>query len=65
MSSITEVHEAYLPEPLDLLAILCVVPVDGVSLPIIHVNLLHSAQQELQLALVKVLQPFQRNNLEI
>lgn len=34
----------YLPEPLNLFAILGVVPVDGVSLPVIHVDFLHSAE---------------------
>lgn len=38
----------HLPEPLDLLAVLGVVPVDGVLLPVIHVYLLHAAQHQLQ-----------------
>lgn len=33
----------YLPEPNDLLAVAVVVPVDGVALPVVHVNLLHAA----------------------
>ena len=53
----------YLPEPLDLFAILGVVPVDGVPLPVVDVDLLHAAQQELQLTLVEVLKPLQRDNL--
>lgn len=38
---------AHLPEPLDLLAVLGVVPVDGVLLPVAHVYLLHAAQHQL------------------
>lgn len=38
---------AHLPEPLDLLAVLGVVPVDGVLLPVVHVDLLHAAQHQL------------------
>ena len=45
----------YLPEPLNLFAILGVVPVDGVPLPVIHIDFLHPAQQELKLTLIKVL----------
>lgn len=36
-----------LPEPLDLFAVLGVVPVDGVFLPVVHVDLLHPAQHQL------------------
>ena len=63
MLSIAVLVFNYLPEPLDLFAILGVVPVDGVPLPVVDVDLLHSAQQELQLALVEVLKPLQRDNL--
>lgn len=38
----------YLPEPLDLLAVLGVVSVNSVLLPVAHVYLLHAAQHELQ-----------------
>lgn len=38
----------HLPEPLDLLAVLGVVPVDSVLLPVAHVYLLHAAQHQLQ-----------------
>lgn len=38
---------AHLPEPLDLFAVLGVVPVDGVLLPVVHVDLLHAAQHQL------------------
>ena len=51
------------PEPLDLLAGLGVVAVDGVPLPVLHVDLLHTTQHQLQLPLVKVLQPLQGNHL--
>ena len=53
----------YLPEPLDLFAVLRVVPVDGIALPVVHIDLLHPTQQQLQLPLIKVLEPFQGNNL--
>lgn len=36
-----------LPKPLDLLAVLGVVPVDGIFLPVVHVDLLHPAQHQL------------------
>lgn len=39
---------AHLPEPLDLLAVLGIVPVDGVLLPVAHVYLLHAAQHQLR-----------------
>lgn len=39
---------AYLPEPLDLLAVLGVVSVNRVLLPVAHVYLLHAAQHQLQ-----------------
>lgn len=39
---------AHLPEPLDLLAVLGVVPVDGVLLPVAQVYLLHAAQHQLR-----------------
>lgn len=39
---------AHLPEPLDLLAVLGVVPVDGVFLPVAQVYLLHAAQHQLR-----------------
>lgn len=38
----------HLPEPLDLLAVLGIVPVDSVLLPVAHVYLLHAAQHQLR-----------------
>jgi len=37
----------YLPEPLDLFASTCVMSVDGVTFPVVDVNLLHAAQHQL------------------
>ena len=37
----------YLPEPLDLLGVACVMSVDCVLLPIINVDLLHTTQHQL------------------
>lgn len=34
-------------------------PVDGIALPVLHVHVLHAAQDELQLTLVEVLEPLQ------
>lgn len=51
----TTIHSAlqqftlpYLPEPVDLLAVLGVMPVDGVLLPVGQIDLLHPAQHQLQ-----------------
>lgn len=41
-------RRAHLPEPLDLLAVLGVVPVDGVLLPVAQVYLLHATQHQLR-----------------
>lgn len=38
----------YLPEPVDLLAVLGVMPVDGVLLPVGQIDLLHPTQHQLQ-----------------
>lgn len=38
----------YLPEPVDLLAVLCVVSIDGVFLPVGQIDLLHPAKHQLQ-----------------
>lgn len=48
----------YLPKPRDLFACARVMAIDGVPLPVIHIHLLHTAQHQLQLALVEVFQPF-------
>jgi len=41
------VKSAYLPEPLDLLASTGVVTIDGVTFPVVNVNLLHATQHQL------------------
>lgn len=46
--NIQPARRTHLPEPLDLLAVLGVVPVDGVLLPVVHVYLLHAAQHQLR-----------------
>lgn len=38
----------YLPEPVDLLAVLGVMSVDGVLLPVSQIDLLHPTQHQLQ-----------------
>lgn len=38
-------------------------PVDRITLPVVDVDLLHAAKHQLQLSLVKVLQPLQRHHL--
>lgn len=52
---------AHLPKPRHLLAVAGVMAVDRVTLPVININLLHSTQHQLQLTLIKVLEPLQRN----
>lgn len=38
----------YLPEPVDLLAVFGIMPIDGVLLPVIQINFLHPTQHELE-----------------
>eukprot|EP00035_Acanthoeca_spectabilis_P021252 m.437186 g.437186 ORF g.437186 m.437186 type:complete len:348 (+) comp18078_c0_seq1:51-1094(+) len=52
-----------LPEPLDLLRIGEVIPVDGVLLPVVHVELSNPLEQDVQLSLVKYLEVLERQNL--
>ncbi len=52
-----------LPEPLYLLAVPVVVPVDSVLLPLCWIQLLHAAQHQLQLTLIKELQPLEWHHL--
>lgn len=44
---VRSLSQPHLPEPLDLLAALGVMPVDGVLLPVIQVNFLHATQHQL------------------
>lgn len=44
---LTEVWCAYLPEPVDLLAVFGVMSVDGVFLPVGQIDLLHPTQHQL------------------
>lgn len=46
-----------LPEPENLLAVASIVPVDGVSLPVFNIYLLHATQHQFQFSLIKVLEP--------
>lgn len=43
----TTFRTTYLPEPLDLFASTRVVSVDGATLPVVNVNLLHATQHQL------------------
>lgn len=54
---------AYFPKPHDLLAVALVVPVSGITFPIIYVDFLHTTEHQLELAFVKILQPWQRNDV--
>lgn len=36
--------------------------VDSISLPIVHINVLHSAEQQLELSFIEILHPFQRED---
>ena len=56
-------YSSYLPEPLYLLAIAGVVSVDCVSLPLIDIQFLHATDHQLQLLLIKELQPVERDHL--
>lgn len=40
--------KAYLPEPDNLFAAACVVPVNSTSFPVIHIKFLHSTQHQLK-----------------
>ena len=53
--SVCHSGQSNLPEPHNLLAVPGVVSVDGVFLPLPNVELLHAAQHQLQLSLVKEL----------
>ncbi len=53
----------YLPEPLNLLGISCIVPIHRVLFPFASIQFLHATQHQLQLLLVKELQPLQRHYL--
>ena len=55
--------KSYLPEPHDLLAVAGIVAIDCALLPLSDMKLLHPAQHELQLSLVKELEPVERNDL--
>lgn len=51
-----------LPEPRNDLAILVVVAVCGMFLPVVDIDLLHAAQQQLQLPLIEVFEPLKRHD---
>ena len=53
----------YLPEPNYWLAASRVVPINSVSIPVVHVDLLHPTKQQLQLPLIEVLEPLDRHHL--
>ena len=53
----------YLPEPLNLLAVPGVVTVHSMLLPLSDVKLLHPTQHQLQLSLIKELEPVQGHHL--
>lgn len=53
----------YLPEPNNLFAVSIVMTINGVSLPVVNINFLHATKHQLQFTFIKVLEPFQRNDL--
>lgn len=53
----------HLPKPHDLFGIAIVMPVDCVSLPIVHVHILHAAQYELQFSFIEIFEPLKRHDL--
>ena len=54
------VINTHLPKPDDLFWGAIIVTVNGMLLPVIDIYFLHATQQQLQLPLIKVLEPLQR-----
>lgn len=55
-------YSSYLPEPLYLFAVAGVVSVDCVSLPLVDIQFLHATEHQLQLLLIKELNPTARDH---
>ena len=55
-------YSSHLPEPLYLLAVAGVVSVDCVSLPLVDIQFLHATEHQLQLLLIKELNPTARDH---